>query len=75
MGSRLWAKELDLKKELELIKRNMDREDEERRQAAEVREKRIELEFAESKLMLDLLTKLVNKQKIYVLHYSSMESF
>ena len=63
VNSRLWAKELELKKEeLELMKRKMDREDEKRRQAAAEREKRIELEFAERKLMMDLLAKLVNKQ-------------
>ena len=43
----------------------MDREDEERRQAAVKREKRIELEFAERKLMMDSLAKLVNKQQIF----------
>ena len=44
------------------MKRRMGREDEERKRAVEEREKRLELEFAEHKVMLDLLTKLISKQ-------------
>ena len=61
-NSVLRAKELDLKREeLDLMRRRMDREDEERKRAAEEREKRMEMEFAERKMMLELLSKLVNK--------------
>ena len=61
VNSGLWTKELELKKK-NLMKTQMDQEDEDRKRAAEVRKKKLELEFAECKVMLELLSKLISKQ-------------
>ena len=61
-NSKLREKELELKRmELELQKQKMDQERDEKEREAEERKQRVDLEFQERKLMLQLLQKLVEK--------------
>ena len=59
---KLREKELELKQmELELQKQKMDQEREEKTNLAEERKQRVDLEFQERRLMLQLLQKLVDR--------------
>ena len=61
-NSKLREKELELKQmKLELQKQKIDQERNEKEREAEERKQRMDLEFKERKLMLQLLQKLVDK--------------